>query len=120
MVRVKRGVAGRVKRKKILKYAKGFKGVRSTLYRAAKEAVWHAWRYAYVGRKLKKRDFRRLWTARLNAAAREHGLPYNRFMHGLKLADVKLNRKMLSELAIHHPDAFEAVADSVKNSLSGT
>lgn len=120
MVRVKRGVAGRIKRKKILKFAKGFKGVRSTLYRAAKEAVWHSWRYAYVGRKLKKRDFRRLWTARVNAAAREHGIAYNQFIRGLKLADIKLNRKMLSELAIHHPDAFDAIAENAKSSLPGS
>ncbi len=120
MVRVKRGVAGRLKRKKFLKLAKGFKGVRSTLYRAAKEAVWHAWRYAYVGRKLRKRDFRRLWTARVNAAARERGVSYSQFIRGLKLADIHLNRKVLSELAIHHPDAFDAIADNAKSGLNGS
>ena len=118
MTRVKRSVAGRLKRKKILKLTRGFKGVRSTLYRAAKEALWHAWRYAYVGRKLRKRDMRRLWIARINAAARERGFTYSAFMQGVDKSGVTINRKVLSELAIHHPDVFDSVCEAAKEALS--
>lgn len=114
MTRVKRSVAGRLKRKKFLKLAKGFKGVRGNLYRAAKEAVYHAWEYAYVGRRLRKRDMRRLWIARINAAARERGLTYSVFMQCVEKSGVKVNRKVLSELAIHHPDVFDSIFDIAK------
>ncbi|MCD6119659.1 50S ribosomal protein L20 [bacterium] len=118
MTRVKRSVAGRLKRKKIFKLAKGYKGVRGNLYRAAKEAVFHAWQYAYVGRKLKKRDIRRLWIARINAAVRERGLNYSSFMRGIKSSDIALNRKVLSELAIHHPDIFDSLTEIAKSNIS--
>jgi len=117
MARIKRSVAGRKKRKKIFHEAKGFRGARSNLYRAAKEAVWHSWRYAFVGRKLRKRDFRALWTARINAGARMHGMIYSQFMHGLKKAEVALNRKMLSELAIREPETFGQIAGIAKSGL---
>jgi large subunit ribosomal protein L20 len=118
MTRVKRSVAGRLKRKKFLKLAKGFKGVRSNLFRAAKEAVFHAWEYAYVGRKLKKRDIRRLWIARINAASRERGLTYSVFMQCVEKSGVKVNRKVLSELAIHQPDIFDSIFDIAKQTQS--
>ena len=88
------------------------------MYRAAKEALWHAWRYAYVGRKLRKRDFRRLWIARINAAARERGFTYSAFMQGVDKAGIAINRKVLSELAVHHPDIFDSVCEAAKEALS--
>ncbi len=118
MTRVKRSVAGRLKRKKFLRLAKGYKGVRSTLYRAAKEAVYHAWEYAYIGRKLRKRDLRKLWIARINAAARGRGLTYSVFMQGVEKSGIKVNRKVLSELAIHHPDIFDSIFDIAKQTLN--
>lgn len=110
MPRVKRGSVRRAKRKKLLARTKGFFGTRSKLYRAAKEAGDKAAEYAYVGRRLKKRDFRRLWILRINAAAREHGLSYNRFMHGLSAAGVALDRKSLADLAATEPTAFARLA----------
>ena len=108
-MRVKRGNVRRAKRKKLLARAKGYYQTKSKLYRAAKESVDTAAKYAYVGRKNKKRDFRRLWVVRINAAARENGLTYGQFIHGLKLAEVELDRKILAELATHEPAAFAAL-----------
>ena len=106
MPRVKRGTVRRAKRKKLLGLAKGYYANKSKLYRAAKESVDTALKYAFVGRRRKKRDFRRLWVVRINAAAREHGLTYGQFINGLKNAGVTLDRKSLSELAIASPAAF--------------
>jgi large subunit ribosomal protein L20 len=114
MPRVKRGTVRRAKRKKLLARAKGFYANKSKLYRAAKESVDTALKYAYVGRRNKKRDFRRLWIIRINAAAREHGLTYGQFVRGLKTAGVVLDRKMLSELAISSPAAFANLAMQAK------
>src|SRR6516165_1779748 len=114
MPRVKRGNVRRAKRKKLLARAKGFYQNKSKLYRAAKESVDTALKYAFVGRRRKKRDFRRLWVIRINAAAREHGLTYGQLIAGLKAAGVVLDRKSLSELAINHPAAFASVADQAK------
>src|SRR5512134_1857811 len=108
MPRVKRGTVRRAKRKKLLARAKDFYQTKSKLYRAAKEAVDTALKYAYVGRRLKKRDFRSLWIVRINAAAREHGITYSQLMTGLKAAGVAIDRKMLAELALSQPEAFGA------------
>ncbi len=115
MPRVKRGTVRRAKRRKVLARAKGFYQTKSKLYRAAKEAVDTALSYAYVGRRLKKRDFRRLWIIRINAAAREHGLSYGQFMHGLKTAGVALDRKNLAELAVSEPAAFAHLVTQAKS-----
>jgi large subunit ribosomal protein L20 len=120
MPRVKRGTVRRAKRKKLLARAKGFYQTKSKLYRAAKEAVDTALKYAYVGRRLRKRDFRRLWITRINAAAREHGLSYSQFIKGLTLAGVKLDRKMLADLAVSEPAAFAALAAQAKQALPAT
>jgi large subunit ribosomal protein L20 len=117
MPRVKRGTVRRAKRKKLLKLAKGYYANKSKLYRAAKESVDTALKYAFVGRRRKKRDFRRLWVVRINAAAREHGLTYSQFTHGLKLAGVELDRKVLSDIAIREPEAFAAIVETVKSAL---
>src|ERR671928_1659392 len=114
MPRVKRGNVRRAKRKKLLARAKGFYQTKSKLYRAAKESVDTALKYAYVGRRLKKRDFRRLWVVRINAAAREHGLTYGQFINGLKNAGVTLDRKSLSEIAVSSPSAFAKLAQQAK------
>ena len=115
MPRVKRGTVRRAKRKKLLGLAKGYYQNKSTLYRAAKESVDTALKYAFVGRRRKKRDFRTLWIVRLNAAAREHGLTYGQLIHGLKKAGVALDRKSLSELAIASPAAFAKLAQQAKS-----
>jgi large subunit ribosomal protein L20 len=115
MPRVKRGTVRRAKRKKLLARAKGFYQTKSKLYRAAKEAVDTALKYAFVGRRNKKRDFRRLWIVRINAAAREHGLSYSAFMQGLEAAGVTLDRKMLAELAAREPNAFAALAAKARD-----
>jgi len=94
-----------------MKVAKGFWGARSRQYKVMKESVHRAWAYAYVGRRLRKRDFRRLWIVRINAASRARGMMYSRFVHGLKLAGVELNRKVLSEIAIRDPKAFDQLVD---------
>jgi large subunit ribosomal protein L20 len=117
MPRVKRGTVRRAKRKKLLSRAKGFFQTKSKLYRAAKEAVDTAEKYAYVGRKNKKRDYRRLWVVRINAAAREHGLTYSQLMRGLKAAGVTLDRKMLADLAATQASAFAKVAAQAKAAL---
>jgi large subunit ribosomal protein L20 len=110
MPRVKRGTVRRAKRKKLLKRAKGFYATKSKLYQAAQEAVDKALNYAYSGRRRKKRDFRRLWVVRINAAARQHGLSYGQLISGLKAAGVGLDRKSLASLAVDHPAAFEMLA----------
>jgi len=120
MPRVKRGTVRRAKRKKLLARAKGFYQTKSKLYRAAKEAVDTALKYAFVGRRRKKRDFRRLWVVRINAAAREHGLTYGQFISGLKTAGVTLDRKSLSELAVSSPGAFANLAQQAKKHVKAT
>ena len=114
MARVKRGVAAAKGRKRVLKLAKGYYGARSKLVGTAKEAVDKAGVYAYVGRKQRKRQFRRLWIIRINAAARMRGMTYSKFIDGLKKADINLNRKQLSELAIHDPKAFDAIVEEAR------
>jgi len=114
MPRVKRGTVRRAKRKKLLGFAKGYYANKSKLYRAAKESVDTALKYAFVGRRRKKRDFRRLWIIRINAAAREQGLTYGELIDGLKHAGVALNRKSLSELAASSPEAFATLARQAK------
>ncbi|MSO56804.1 MAG: 50S ribosomal protein L20 [Acidobacteria bacterium] len=110
MPRVKRGTVRRAKRKKLLTRAKGYYANKSKLYRAAKESVDTALKYAFVGRRRKKRDFRRLWVVRINAAARQHGLTYAQMIAGLKAAGVTLDRKMLAELAVNEPASFASLA----------
>src|ERR1700738_4101036 len=110
MARVKRGVTTHARHKKILDLAKGYRGRSSTAYRIAIERVEKGLQYAYRDRRNKKRDFRALWIQRINAGAREHGLTYSQFMHGIKLAGLDLDRKVLSDLAIREPEAFEARA----------
>ena len=117
MPRVKRGNKRLQKRKKILALAKGYRGTKSKLYRSAKESVEKGLQYAYVGRKRKKRDFRRLWIVRINAAARQHGMSYSQFIHGMNLAEIEVDRKNLADLAIKQPEAFETIASKVKSSL---
>ena len=114
MPRVKRGPHRRAKRKKLLKRAKGYYATKSKLYQAAQESVDKALNYAYGGRRRKKRDFRRLWVIRINAAARANGLTYGELISGLKAAGVGLDRKSLAELAVNHPAAFASVADQAK------
>ncbi len=118
MPRVKRGSSRRQKRKKILARAKGYYQAKSKLYRYAKEAVDRGLKFAYIGRRLKKRDFRSLWIIRIGAGARQHGLSYSRFMHGLKLAGIAINRKMLAEMAVRDPDAFGKLAAQVSGALA--
>jgi large subunit ribosomal protein L20 len=115
MPRVKRGPHRRAKRKKLLKRAKGFYATKSKLYQAAQESVDKALNYAYSGRRRKKRDFRRVWVVRINAAARANGLSYGQFMHGLKVAGVSLDRRSLAELAVDNPAAFAAVAAEARS-----
>ena len=110
-MRVKRGFKARKRRKKILKLAKGFRGGRSKLFRTAADAVDKALMYAYRDRKVRKRDFRRLWIARINAAARMNNISYSKFIHGLKLANIELDRKILAELAISDPPGFTQLAN---------
>ena len=114
MPRVKRGSHRRAKRKKLLKRAKGYYATKSKLYQAAQEAVDKALNYAYSGRRRKKRDFRRLWVVRINAAARANGLSYGQLISGLKAAGVGLDRKSLAELAVNHPAAFASVAEQAQ------
>jgi large subunit ribosomal protein L20 len=114
MPRSVNAVASRARRKKILKAAKGYFGARSKVYTVAKNAVEKALQYSYRDRKNKKRAFRRLWIARINAATRMHGLSYSRFIHALQTKSIGLNRKVLADLAMNHPDTFKAVVDSVK------
>lgn len=113
MTRVKRSVTKRARRKKIIKAAKGFTSHRKTNFRAANEALLHAYDHAYRSRKLRKRDFRRLWNIRINAAVREKELSYSRFIAALKKNRIELNRKMLSELAVREPETFNQVVESI-------
>ena len=117
-MRIKRGVNAVKKRRKILKLAKGYWGAKSKLYRVAREAVMKSQAYAYVGRKNKKRDFRQLWIARINAGARINGLSYSKLMHGLKLCDINLNRKVLADLAVSDAAAFSALCEQAKAKLA--
>ena len=117
-MRIKRAVNAVKKRRKILKLAKGYWGGRSKRYRVAREAVMKAQKYAYIGRKAKKRDFRALWIARINAACRLNGLSYSRFMFGLKSAGIELNRKVLAEIAVSDAAGFTALAEKAKATLS--
>jgi large subunit ribosomal protein L20 len=117
VARVKRGVTTHARHKKILNLAKGYRGRNSTAYRIAIERVEKALQYAYRDRRNRKRDFRALWIQRINAGAREHGLTYSQFMHGIKLAGFDLDRKVLSDLAIREPEAFQAIAGSARAAL---
>ena len=118
MARIKGGLNAKKKHNRILKLAKGFRGARSNQYRTAKQAVMRALAASFAGRKQKKRDFRSLWITRINAAARANGLTYSRFMYGLKLAGIDVNRKMLSEIAIADPEGFASLADTAKAKLA--
>ncbi len=117
MARVKRAVNAQKKRRKIMKQAKGYFGAKSKQYRAASEQVRRSLRYAYIGRKLRKREFRRLWIARINAAARINDISYSKLINGLKVAGVDINRKMLSEIAINDPEGFAKLAETAKAAL---
>ena len=117
-MRIKRGVNAAKKRRKIMKLSKGYFGAKSKLYRVARQAVMKSLSYAYVGRKHKKRDFRKLWIARINAACRLNGMSYSTFMHGLKLADVNLNRKVLADIAVNDAAAFTALTETAKAKLA--
>lgn len=117
MPRAKRGNKRLERRKKILKLAKGYRGTKSKLYRSAKESVERGLNFAYTGRKLKKRDFRSLWIVRIGAAARLSGLNYSQFMHGLKVAGIELDRKVLADLAANSPEAFADLAGQVRGAL---
>ena len=114
MTRVKRGTITKKRHKRLLKKTKGFWGQRKNVFKRAKETLMRAWAYAFKGRKLKKRDMRALFNARINAAAVQRGLSYNKFMHGLKIANIQLNRKMLSQLAIFERDAFTELTNIVQ------
>lgn len=116
-MRVKRAVNAVKKRRKIFKLAKGYWGSKKNLYRVAREAVMKSQQYAYVGRKLKKRDFRSLWIARINAAAHQNDMNYNQFMHGLKLAGIELNRKSLADIAVKDPAGFTALTVKAKDAI---
>lgn len=118
MPRVKRGVVARKRHKKILKQAKGYYGARSRVFRVAKQAVIKAQQYAYRDRKQRKRQFRSLWIIRINALIRAHGLSYSQFIHGLKKADIAVDRKILSELAVHNKEAFANLAEQAKSALA--
>ncbi len=118
MPRVKRGVTARARHKKVLALAKGYRGRRKNVYRIAKQAVMKAGQYAYRDRRAKKREFRRLWIARINAASRALGLTYSKFMAGLKKAQIEVDRKVLADLAVHDPVAFGSIVDKVKAQLA--
>jgi len=118
MPRVKRGVTARARHKKILALAKGYRGRRKNVFRVAKEAVMKAGQYAYRDRRTRKRVFRSLWIARINAAARSHGVTYSRFMDGLKKASIEVDRKVLADLAVNDPAAFGSIVDKVKARLA--
>lgn len=117
MPRAKRGPKRVEKRKKLEKLSKGYRGTKSKLYRSMRESVQRALKFAYVGRKIKKRDYRSLWIVRIGAAARLNGLNYSQFMHGLKVAGIDLDRKILADLAVNQPEAFTELATSVKKAL---
>ena len=117
MARVKGALATRKRRNKTLKLAKGYWGGKSRLFKTAKEAVWKSGQYAYISRRLKKRDFRRLWITRISAACKLNDMNYSTFINGLKKADIALNRKMLSEIAINDPSAFTSLCEKAKAAL---
>ena len=117
MARIKGGMSARRKHNRVLKLAKGYRGARSKQYRIAKQSVMRALASSYAGRKERKRQFRQLWIARINAAARMNGLSYSRFMHGLKLDEVDINRKMLGELAVNDAEGFASLAELAKSKL---
>ena len=117
MARIKGALATRKRRNKVLKLAKGYWGGKSKLFKTAKEAVWKSGQYAYISRRLKKRDFRRLWITRISAACKLNGMNYSTFMNGLKKADIALNRKMLSEIAINDAAAFAELVAKAKSAL---
>ncbi len=114
MPRVKRGVASSRRRKRIMKQAKGYSGSRSSTFKVARESVEKALQYAYRDRKQRKREFKKLWIVRINAAAREHGITYSRFMNGLKKAEIELDRKVLAQLAVEDPTAFAKLVEAAK------
>ena len=118
MARIKGGLNAKKRHSKVLKLAKGYRGARSKQYRVAKQSVMRALTSSFAGRKERKRQFRQLWIARINAAARLNGLSYSKFMHGLKLANVDINRKILSDLAINDADGFTALAEVAKSKLA--
>ena len=117
MARVKRSVHGRKQRRTVLDRARGFRGARSRRYRIANESILHAMRYEYRDRRTRKRDFRKLWIQRINAAARQNGMSYSRFMHGLKRADIGLDRKVLADMAVRDPNAFSALVTAAKAAI---
>lgn len=117
MARVKKGLNARKRHKKVLKLAKGFYGAKSKVFRAANPAVLRSLRSAYVGRKNKKREYRRLWIARINAGARMNGISYSKLMNGLKVSGIEINRKMLSEMAIYDPAGFAQLAETAKKAV---
>ena len=118
MARVKGALATRKRRKRVLKLAKGYRGAKSKLFRTAKQAVMKSLVYAYIGRKQRKRDFRRLWITRISAACKMNGINYSQFMNGLKKAEIDINRKMLSEIAIADPKAFTELVEKAKAALN--
>src|SRR5436305_15348318 len=118
MPRAKRGNKRLERRKKILKLAKGYRGTKSKLYRSAKESVERGLNFAYTGRKLKKRDFRKLWIVRINAACRLNDMKYSQFIHGLSLAGIELDRKVLADLAVKQPEAFASVAAQARDAIA--
>ena len=117
MARVKRSVHGRKARRTVLDRARGFRGARSRRYRIANESILHAMRYEYRDRRTRKRDFRKLWIQRINAAARQNGMSYSRFMYGLKRADIGLDRKVLADMAVRDPNAFGALVTAAKDAI---
>jgi large subunit ribosomal protein L20 len=120
MARVKRSVGAKKKRRKALDEAKGYWGLKSTNYRQAKEQLLKSYTYAYRDRKARKGEFRKLWITRINAGARQNGMSYNQFMHGLKQANIDLNRKMLADLAVQEPQVFAEIASKAKAALSAS
>ena len=118
MARIKGGMNARRRHNRVLKMAKGYRGARSKQYRIAKQSVMRALASAYAGRKQRKREFRKLWITRINAAARMNGLSYSRFMYGLKLAEVDMNRKMLAEMAVNDAEGFAALAELAKSKIA--
>lgn len=118
MARVKGGIVSRARRKRVLKLAKGYFGSKHTLYKTANEQVMHSFKYAYNDRRKLKGNMRKIWIARINAAARMNDLSYSRLMHGLKLANISINRKMLSEMAIHDAESFTKLCDEAKAALN--
>jgi large subunit ribosomal protein L20 len=117
MARVKRSVHSKKKRREVLDQAKGYRGLKKNSYKRAKEQVMKSLSYSYRDRRVRKRDFRRLWIIRINAGARQNGMSYNQMMHGLKLAEVELDRKVLADIAVSDPEAFTVLADTAKAAL---